>query len=264
MGQRVLPTVRVNFSNSTHIDVTESHPMWAKSNWTGRSKYRKIPLNEIDITRKHERKVPTSMKIMYNERDIEWLTEDHCFIIGHFLAEGCTTDSNMCTSGYSVISEVIPKLEKLGIPFSQTKNNSGVPVIRFLKSPFQGYIKAMLNNSFDMELKQELLYLPKRKLQAILDGYFCGDGHFHKRGNAVEKIYSTSCEKFALQLHEISLKWELLSISTSKRSTGIRKEPIYRVHDNPNSEFRRDYDYNDISETVIKKMNLLVMFMYMI
>lgn len=256
----ILPMFRVSLNNGTHIDVTENHPMWARYNQYGKSQYRKTPLNEIKMDLKYKKKIPVAKEIIYNAIDVDWLTEDHCFIIGHFFAEGCTADGkHVDTSGYDCITDIIPRLQKHGIPFSQTKNSNGVPIVRFLRSPFKEYIRYLKRNSFDMSLTRELLNLPKNKLRAILDGYFCGDGHNHVTGGKnTEKVYSTSCHEFALQLEEISLKLgNHLYVYKQNHHGGLGNKPIYRLHDNINSECKRSHGYEGIGEAGIKSVEKL-------
>jgi intein/homing endonuclease len=252
-----LPVYRVTFRDSTHIDVTENHPMWVRNNEKGKSIYVKKPLSEINHTGRvsWKKKVPTSNRVPYVAKDIEWLTEDHCFLIGHFLAEG-STSSHVETSGREIPDEIIPRLDKLGIPYSLRTNNSNVPIVRFLRSPFKEYIRKLQRSSFDLELPEEMMWLPENKLEAILDGYFLGDGHYHKTaGGTTEKVYSTSCEKFALQLRDISLKLgNSLWVYKQEKHGGVGTKPIYRCHDKPKSESKRRHGYDDLGETSIKSV----------
>lgn len=252
-----LPLYQVKFNNGASIDVTEKHPIWARTNplTAKQARYEKIPLNEIDMNRDYTRKTPVAISIPYEIKDIEWLTEDHCFLVGHFLAEGFNDGHHVRTSGHEIPEEVIPRLEIYNIPYSKYKNNSGVPIVSYLASPFKEYLRKMLRNSFDFELPEEMLHLPQNKLEAILDGYFCGDGHYHKRGkneNNIEKIYSTSCHKFAIQLHEISLKLgRYVYIYKQEKHGGVGKKPIYRIHDYKNTECRRPQGYEGLGEARI-------------
>jgi intein/homing endonuclease len=251
----VLPTVRVTFNNGTHIDVTEDHPMWSRRNQLGKGIYTKTPLSEIDLKNAYKRKVPIAVKIPYLVEDVQWLTEDHCFLIGHFLAEGCTDKYHTETSGYDIPEHIVPRVETLHIPYSLRKNGNGVPILRYLKSPFKDYLREMLRNSFDFEIPEEMMNLPEEKLQAVMDGYFLGDGHYHRQNGVIEKIYSTSCEAFAVQMHEISLKLgNPLYIYKQENHGGLGKKPIYRLHDNPNSYAKKNYGHDGISETSIKKI----------
>jgi len=110
---------RVHFRNGQHIDVTENHPLWSKNKPKLKEKkavYEKKQLSKINLEDQYERKIPSIKHLPYEVRDISWLDEDLCFLIGHFLAEGWRCSSNVATSGHDCIEEVIPRLEKHGIP----------------------------------------------------------------------------------------------------------------------------------------------------
>lgn len=166
--------------------------MWARINKSGKSEYRKVYLEDIDMSHTWTRKVPTSIKLHYDAKDVEWLTEDHCFVIGHYLAEGWKEEHKVTTSGREIPDHIIPKLDALEIPYSLYSNNSGVPCLRFLKSEFKTYLHGFTMGSFKLKMPDELLNLPENKLQKLLDGYFLGDGHHHVQGGKKEMIYSTS------------------------------------------------------------------------
>ena len=150
----IKPIKRIHFRNGTHIDVTNEHHMLMRKNQNGLSSYIKTDLKDVDLSRWWKRKLPCAKELPYIVKDVNWLTEDHCFIIGHFLAEGFVSKnkSQVNTCGYDIIENIIPKLEKLGIPFTEYKNNRGVPCLRFLKSDFKDYIKILKTNSFDIHL----------------------------------------------------------------------------------------------------------------
>jgi len=253
----ILPKYHVKFRNGSSIDVTENHPMWMRQNSTKPPRYEKTYLSDLDPNeqRCYKRQVPTITELPYQVVDIPWLTEDHCFVIGHFMAEGCTSGYHVRTSGYNVDKWIVPRLERLQIPYSLGANGQGVPQLTFLKSEFKEFIRGFVHNSFEMALPSALLNLPPNKLQAILDGEFSGDGHFHNTGKGVEKIYSTSCHAWALQIHEMSLKLgRAVYIYKQDIHGGVGKKPIYRVHDNPNSEHRVNQGYDGLGQTSIKSI----------
>uniref|UniRef100_A0A6M3MA72 DOD-type homing endonuclease domain-containing protein n=1 Tax=viral metagenome TaxID=1070528 RepID=A0A6M3MA72_9ZZZZ len=251
---------RVHFRNGSHIDVTDEHHMLVRENQQGISKYERCDLKDVDLTRWWKKKVPCAVKIPYDPKDIDWLDERLCFILGHFLAEGSIeNDWHIETSGHEVYDYILPILEEHDIPYTERINNSGVPVIRFGKSKFKEFISKFRTDSDSMSftghLPMELLDLPISKLQAILDGYFLGDGHNHIRCNKVgkmEKIYSTSSHSLANQFQHIALKLGYpLYVYKQEHHGGIGTKPIYRLHDYENSRFRQMYGYPNMSEVSI-------------
>ena len=254
-----LPLKRVHFRNGTDIFVTENHPMIVRKNQTGNSQYIKQHLSDIDLTRWWKRKVPVAMSIPYETKDVEWLNVELCYVIGHFLAEGWVEGGHVSSSGYETIESIIPLLELNNVPFSEYKNNSGVPCIRFLKSNFKDFLKSILTNSFDLHLPEWVFHLPKEKLKAIFDGYYLGDGHREDKyvrldGGKSNKEYclSTSSDQFASDLQRIALQLGF-SLYNYKQLNhqGVGTKPIWRMIYNPNSYFVRDYGYKKISEVSI-------------
>ena len=248
---------KVMFRNGTNVHVTKNHPFWSKMSIKdnqGNSRYRKRKLSDINLNN-YQKQIPFIKRLPYNVVDIKWLTEDHCFIIGFFMGDGCNTKYEAIIGSHKVPDMIEPRLSKLGIPFSTYKTNYGVPCVRILKSDFKRYLRGLKNNSFDMKLYPELMNLPIHKLKIILEGHFEADGHYHKTSKTIEKIYSTSCEFFANQLYKISLKiGESLYKYKQVNHQGLGNSPIFRMHNNPNSFFKRDYGYRDLSELAIKEI----------
>lgn len=244
---------RVHFRNGNTIDVTENQPMWSRINNKGDSIYNKTLLSNINLESWYGRMVPTVRELPYEEKDIAWLNEDLCFVIGHFFSEGWVDKSGKVgTCGYDVNEYIIPILEKNNIPFTEGKNGSGVPTINFLKSDFKEYLKKLKVNSFYFTIPSELKNLPKYKLQKILDGHFLGDGHYRLGRNYELKQYSTSADTLKDYLCEISLKLKKPLYSYYQiNHQGAGKRPIWRLDDNPNSDFRKDKGYDNIGEVSI-------------
>ena len=248
---------RVHFRNGQSIDVTEEHNLLVR-NGQSESNYIKQQVKDIDLSRWWKRKVPISVKIPYEIKDIPWLNEDLCLVLGHYLAEGWKWRSQVCSSGYELTDTIIPLLEKNGIPFSEYTNNSGVPCINFLKSEFKDFLKKQKENSFDIHLNEELFHLPENKLKKILEGIFIGDGNYanypDKRGfnSNKEIVYSTSSEQLARDIQRIGLQIGVsYHIWKQEHHGGLGKEPIYRITFNPESHFLKDHGYKDISEVSI-------------
>ena len=254
----VLPVKRVHLRNGQHIDVTEDHKMLARTR-QDKSVYEECKLKDVDLTRWWKRKIPIASKIPYKVTDIEWLTQDIIFIIGHFLAEGWhAKDGKVGTSGYDIIDEIIPLLEKHEIPFTEGVNGSGVPVLNFLASDFKEYLKTLKSNSFDIHIPEEIFHLPGVKLQYLLAGFYLGDGHNgnypDKRGfNSNKKeVYSTSSEQLAKDFQRIGIQiGKSFHIWKQEKHGGSGNEPIYRITYNPESHFLKAHGYEDLGEVSI-------------
>jgi intein/homing endonuclease len=249
---------RIHLRNGSKIDVTENHPLWVRTNQYAPIKYEKKCLSEINMDLWYKRKLPTAKKIPYEIKDIKWLTPELCFVIGHFIAEGSVSKSHVETSGYEshIVADI---LEKHGIPFSEYKNGSGVPIISFLKSDFKEYLKKMLRNSFDITLPEELFHLPEEKIRSFLEGYLLGDGYIDNRAYPFKHnnqfIYNTSSDKLKEDLIRLHLQLgEPLYTYFCKNHGGVGKKPIWRIHYNPKSFFAREHGYKDLSETSIVKI----------
>lgn len=256
-----LPINRVHLRNGQTIDISGRHPLMVRVNKYNRkfNRYEKKNLNDINLKLWWEKTLPIAKKIPYEVNDVEWLNEDLCFVVGHFLAEGWKRNYNVSTSGYACIKEIIPKLEKNNIPFSRYTNNSGVPCINFLHSTFKQFLRTLKNNSLDIHLPEELFHLPKNKINALLDGFRIGDGyisttHKDKRGYTYnqEYGYSTISEQLTKDLVRLHLQiGKPLHIQKCVNHGGLGKYPIWRLYYNPNSRFCRDYGYLDLSEVSI-------------
>jgi hypothetical protein len=264
----VKPIQRVYFANGTCTDVTKNHPFWGK---TSNGKYKKTLLSEIwnfdkktwVYTSSYKRKVPFVKKIPYIVKDIKWLTEDHCFIIGFFYGDGWVHGKKRTVGigSHKVPTLIIPKLKKYNIPFSTYTSNHNVPCIRILKSSFKDFLRKLKNNSFDMDIPEILRSLPQNKLKKFIEGHFEADGHYHKikRGvvskYVIEKIHSTSCGKFVMRLYDMFLKLgKCLYVWRQMKHGGLGKKPIYRLHDNEYFLYKRHYGYDGISEISIKSV----------
>lgn len=254
----ILPRKRVHLRNGQHIDITDNHPLWVRTNQQGKSKYEKRYLSDIDLIKWWKRKLPIATKIPYLEIDIPDLNEELCIVLGHFLAEGYIEGSHVRSCGYELIDHIIPLLEKNDIPFSEGKNNSGVPTINFLCGWFKDLLKEQKKDSFDIHLSERLFHLPSYKLEEILYGMWLGDGtkkkYPDKRGYANNKewTYSTSSEQLSKDIQRIGLQLgRTFHIWKQENHQGIGNKPIWRINYNPNSHFLKDFGYEDVSEVSI-------------
>lgn len=259
----LLPGVRVGIKNGQSIDITHNHPMWTRTNQQGISHYEKRYFKDIDLSRWWKRRLPIAKKLPYNIKDIEWLTEDLCFVIGHYLAEGWAEGHHVCSSGYDMPEHIFPILKKHDIPYSEYKNNSGVPCIRFLKSKFKTFLERLKENSFDIHLPEEMFHLPGNKLRAILDGFWLGDGHNsnypQKSGHTSnkQKVYSTSSKQWAEDIQRIGLQLGTsFYVWKQEHHQGLGNKPIYRISHNTNSHYYKDHGYEGLSEIGIARKNI--------
>lgn len=258
---------RVHFRNGTHIDVSEDHPMLV-SKHQKYTQFEKRPLSEIDLERWWKKKVPFAKKLPYIEKDVDWLTKDLCFVVGHFFAEGWVqkqhkNSKQVFTSGYDCPEYIAPILEKHNIPFVERINNHGVPYIYFKSSPFKDFLQTLKINSFEFTIPTWLCQLPKDKLDAILEGHFLGDGHYRHKPFECRQ-YSTSSNSLKEFLYEISLKLgKPLYCYYQARHQGLGKKPIWRLDDNKNSVFRRPIGYKGLgglSISYIEKLDKTQMY----
>lgn len=255
-----LDLYRVLFRNGQTIDVSKDQPFWIRQTRMI-SSYKKSCLRNVDLSIWWKRKTPIAKKIPYQIKDIKWLTEDLCYVIGHYLAEGWKGKTGkVCSSGHELPDIIEPILDKYKIPYSKYLNTAGVPCIRLLNSVFKHFIRRLKTNSFDIHLTEDIFHLPKKKLSAIINGFYLGDGHWgnypDKRGYKSHKqeVYSTSSEKLAGDFQRIGLQlgksfhiWK----QTDHKGTG--EKPIYRITHNPKSHFLKDYGYPNISEVSIRE-----------
>jgi len=256
----VLPVYRIKFRNGTHLDLTSDHKMLVNKRFNRSDKgFEEVLVSELSNLPSWKRRVPNAVKIPFEAIDEEDLTTEHCFVIGHFLAEGWVS-GKVGTSGYDVIEHIIPLLDRLQIPYSVGKNGNGVPTVNFLKSEFKDLLKSLKRNSFDIALPEWILALPDEKISAILDGYFLGDGHTHIRSSIgiKEKIYSTSSETFVRQMQFMSLRLgKPLYAYKQEVHQGSGTSPIYRLHDYENSAFRTIRHWNSLSEVGVSSVEYL-------
>lgn len=222
----------VVFNNTQTVLVSDKHPFWKQSGRT-KGKFIKGKLEFSRNLKSNLFTVPFLKNVPYSIVDNISVTEDYCFVVGHFLAEGWNSkDGKSGTSGYNIYELITPKLDNLGIKYSTGKNGNGCPTLNFLKkdckvsSDFVTFLKTLKTNSFSMRLPDWFLDLPKNKLQAFCDGYFSGDGHIHNH----EVVYSTSCKEFSDQLCLILRRlgnW--CKVITQENHGGSGNQPIYRV-----------------------------------
>jgi intein/homing endonuclease/predicted transglutaminase-like cysteine proteinase len=256
----VLPVYRIKFRNGTHLDLTSDHKMLVNKRFNRSDKgFEEVLVSELSNLPSWKRRVPHAVKIPFEAIDEEDLTTEHCFVIGHFLAEGWV-GGKVGTSGYDVIEHIIPLLDRLQIPYSVGKNGNGVPMVNFLKSEFKDLLKSLKRNSFDIALPEWILALPDEKISAILDGYFLGDGHTHIRSSIgiKEKIYSISSETFVRQMQFMSLRLgKPLYAYKQEVHQGSGTSPIYRLNDYENSAFRTIRHWNALSEVGVSSVEYL-------
>lgn len=248
---------RIHFRNGQTLDVSENHPVWIRKNKKGKSVYEKKYLSDIELDKESfKRKVPIVKKLPYKKSKPKY---NKCLyrVVGHYLAEGFTDKNKwkVDSSGYELIEYIIPILENNNIPFTEYKNNSGVPCIRFLRSEFKDYLKPLKKNSFDITLSEEILSLPEDYLEELLYGMWLGDGTkkiVNIKKSSRDWIYSTSSKKLAEDIQRIGLQLgSAYHIWKQENHQGAGNKPIYRITHNSNSVFLRDFGNEGISEVSI-------------
>ena len=204
-----------------------------------------------------KRKVPTIKKALYTETDVEWLNEDLCFVFGYYLSEGWREKTTLRMGARKIPRLIVPLLEANGIPYNLVYRKSDeLPILTLLKTDtkFHDLLQKAKTNASDMHIEDFLYRLPRNKLRRFLEGCFQGDGHFvdYGRGDERTKVYSTASDELKNYLMDISFKLgNPLNVYLQKDSQGAGKNPlpIWRLTDNPNSFFKKDYGYDSLSET---------------
>lgn len=249
---------RILFRNGQSVKVSMNYPFWSRQTQR-KSEYKKTDLSKIDLSKWWKSKTTIAKKIPYQIKDIKRLTEDLCFVTGHYLAEGWKDYGKISSSGHDLPTVINPILEKYSIPYSIYFNNSDVPCIRFLKSDFKDFLSKLKTNSFKIHLTEPLFHLPRNKLSKLIGGFYLGDGHWgnypDKRGYKSNKqeVYSTSSEQLARDFQRLGLQiGKTFHIWKQLDHQGLGKKPIYRITYNPNSHFLKGYGYRNVSEVSIR------------
>jgi len=258
-----LDLARVHLRNGQHVDVTSDHPFWSRVtdyNYKGPSIYKKTYLSDIDLSNSWSRKMPFVKKLPYEIIDNEYLDEDLCFVIGHYIAEGSKSGNRITTSGYDTYEEILPILEDHNINFFDRTNNHGVPIITFKDEKFNSILKEFKESSLNINIPEWFFHLPENKLRAFIKGVILGDGYYDTREviggsqNNREWCIYTSDKGFAEQLQRIGLQiGESLSIYSGDRGGWGQNLP-YSVYKNKKSHYYKNYGYKDISEISIKSI----------
>lgn len=247
---------RIHFRNGTYIDVTNKHKLLIKKG----DSYIIEQVKNLKLDLEIKIRVPIFKKLPYIVKDNKYFSEDLCYVIGHYLAEGYKDKKHVRTCGMECIKDIVPILKRNNIPYSIYYNKKGLPIITFLKSEFKDYLKRIKNNSLDMKLTEELLNLPENKLEKIIEGFLLGDGHyndfdFKDKTLTRNKEYtlSTSSLTFTQDLQTMGLKiGKPFHIWKQEKHGGLGKHPIWRVTYNPKSWFSKEYGYSFLSEVSIK------------
>jgi hypothetical protein len=253
-----LEVYRVKFLNGQHIDVTENHNMFMRNSKYGKgaSTYEKTTLSSVELNgQSWEKKTPCILKAKYEALDDSEHDVEDFFILGHYLAEGYhnTKTGHIETSGHDVIDYILPMLDKKEIPYHLRYNNSGCPVVTINNCEFKDWLKTILMGCFKLGLPEKYLWLPEEKIEAILDGYFLGDGHYNTNcWGKTSKFYSTSSDLFAEQLQILLTNVGRPPYSYHQLDhQGAGNKPIWRIRDSDYSYHRTSYGYNGLSETSI-------------
>jgi len=245
---------RVHLRNGTHTDFSDEHKLLTRKGQT-KSVYEPTRVKDVDLTRWNKRKVPVVKELPYEIIDNDFLTEDMCYLIGNFIADGWKSDTRVCFSGHLIPKYIKPILDKYGITYHKRTNKNGVPIYRLHKCELSEYLKTVKEHSFDIHLPEEIFHIPKNKLKKLLEGYFLGDGHFLHKNNNTLFAYSTISTQLSKDLQRIHLQFgEPIYKWLQVNHGGLGKHPIYRLEYNTNSCFSRDYGYEGLSEVGITKI----------
>jgi hypothetical protein len=244
--------VRVHYKTGNYSDFTPDHKIYH-----GNIDYKVSKIKDIDINNHNERKVPVITKMPYTIQDNDYYTEDICFLLGYYMAEGYYYKKRCYIGGHDIPKYIIPILDKYDIKYSlKIREGDNLPIIEFLTSDFRNNILGeMVLNSFNINPPKILYNLPPKKLQKILDGYFLGDGHMRENK---EKCYSTSCDILKDFIVEISFKiGNPVAPYHQLKHGGVGNKPIWRIYDRPKAFHKKNYGYTNLSETHIKKIENL-------
>jgi hypothetical protein len=251
----ILPTKKLSFMGGVEIISTNDHKFYFRTdNKNGVSEYQKQRLSEHDFensNRNMKNKVPYLIKQPYLLKDIEELSENDCFIIGYYLAEGwgSKTKNVKYLCGYELDDNVLPILDDLNITYNYYTNSHGCPQINLHKSYLNKYLDMCGRTSYEKNIPNELKNLPINKLKKIIEGYHLGDG---SKGNLKRVVFTTVSEKLADDVTEILNKIGRPSNKFFiKDCGGFGHSEVYRIDVNDNSYRNRNYGYNNLSENTL-------------
>jgi site-specific DNA-cytosine methylase len=237
-----------------NIETTENHPFYVRKSyrvkdWDDKLGFRRFKDPEWKRVKDLEKGDYLGIPILQKEENPLELTQEECFILGRYLADGHTRkDKKHVDSRYYqlILSVGSNKVEKFISVISEnnysnythTKNvNRVVFSNKRLVEIAENHMGCGAENKF---ISQTLLSLPKKHLEKIIEGYLSGDGSFRKHN--FDKKRATTISKnliVTLQLAIAKVYKTIGSVSYENRpSTTIIEGRTVNQKDTYSIEFK--------------------------
>lgn len=208
VGGSYKETYMIKSQGMLETETTYNHPYFVKENKNSKPIWKKAgELIKGDYV---------SLPIIKEEIDNWNLTDDECYIIGRYIADGHTRKDFRISENrpndrnwqliLSVGSHKIPNIE---LKHSLYKHSKNVHRMVFSNKRLVQIVEKECGQiSYDKKISSNLLKLPKEKLKIILKGLLDGDGSYRKDQHrlttvskelaqsiclAVAKVYKTAC-----------------------------------------------------------------------
>ena len=220
-------TYAVKFQCGTETIVTENHPYYIRDRYfqyVSRDTPKKRMLTEpnwIEVCDLDSNSFGAT-PIMSEESDIPELTNELCYMIGRYIADGHIAhyrrkdriDSYTHNVIFSIGEDKAEEFEKNIKTYHYCKSKHGQSVYRYIfSSEWLEYLIVGLglgDKASEKVISAQILNLPKDKLKAVIEGYLSGDGYYAEKQNkwfastishnlaitfalAVQKVYGTNC-----------------------------------------------------------------------
>jgi hypothetical protein len=182
---------KINATGLFETHLTKDHKVFAKKflymGWKGKIHYSEpgfYPISELKV---HDR-VALSLIDFTKGKNEDWLTEDLCYLIGVYIADGCINKNFLrITPGYDQDKYYYDLLLRCGLIFSTNRyRTSLVYTIRRnncnLNEKFFDICKTVGHLAHRKHFSQRLLSLSKEYLTKVLYGYLDTDGCINDKG----------------------------------------------------------------------------------
>lgn len=173
----------------THL--TKDHKVFAKKflymGWKGKIHYSEpgfYPISELKV---HDR-VALSMIDFSKGKNEDWMTEDLCYLIGVYIADGCISRNNLVfTCGYDENQYYYNIILRSGLEFTifQAMTSMRYTISRnrsVLNTKFFDICQTVGHLAHKKHFSQRLLSLSKEYLTKVLYGYIDTDGCVNDKG----------------------------------------------------------------------------------
>lgn len=258
----ILPTKKVKFSGGTEVIATEDHDFYVRDRQNYKNaEYEKKSLKDIDLSRWWTRKVPYIKQMNREVNDIEWLSKDLCWLLGHYVAEGWGAKNGkskfLCGDEEETYLNI---MDKEGLDYKiQKPNHAGVPQVRLNVSERNKNILDLMEEcgkkACVKRIPEKIKLLPEEKLREFYKGYFEGDGTVDYSKGYARYSLSTISEQLADDLLEVlNYLGHAAGKSLTKDSGGFINSPIYRIQYSEKSYRLKDYGYDELSESTIRSV----------